>query len=183
MRRSNLFVGLWFSMLLVEPAMAQDRFDPTGYLMNKDFETTSPHEQKIQEGIVVIKGIPYYKFKNRDGAIYLPKVDGLKEADFETALCGNTSPLTETKEDQNHKATVASAERNLSAKTVVFASLISTTIKKKCGAAELEPRTSVPLKQELEVGVKVDTGTERRPSSTTIFNTNFLPNIGFRKDF
>lgn len=183
MRSISKFVSWGFFWVAAEYGMAQDRFNPTDFLMNREFETKSTLEQKIQEGLVVIKGIPYYEFKNRNGAIYLPKVTDLKEADFEKAICGNTSPLDGAKENRERKATVASAQKNLSAKTVVFAQLITSTIKKKCGAAELESGASIPLEQAFEVGVKVDTGTELRPSSIKIFNTNLLPNIGVRKDF
>jgi hypothetical protein len=183
----NLLMTIITAIAVSGPAFSQGQaFDPTGYLQRQEFEQKPAGDQAIQEGVVVMGGVTYYKFENASGAIYVPKLTDLTEADFEKALCANRLPSDNPmKTDDGDKATVAAAEAKASERVTIYSKLIVTTINKKCGGAASEQSAGIPAAgaSDLEVGVKVNTGTERRPSSTTIFNTNLLPNIGVRNEF
>lgn len=170
------------------PAFSQSgqAFDPTGYLQHREFEQKPVNDQAIQYDTVTMGGVIYHKFVNGNGAIYVPKLTDLTEADFEKALCANVAPNDNPKAlGDRDKAVVAKAEENINEKVQLFAQLITVTIHKKCGEPATATEPGVPLSKGtgVEVGAKVNTGTKRRPSSTTIFNTNLGPNIGVRNEF
>ena len=173
--------------IAARPAFSQGQdFDPTGYLQHREFEQKPENNQGIQYDTVTMGGIIYHKFESGDGAIYVPKLTDLTEADFEKALCANVAPKDNPKAlSDRDKAVVAKAEENITEKVQLFAQLITVTIHKKCGEPMSATEAGMPLSdgKGIEVGAKVNTGTKRRPSSTTIFNTNLAPNIGVRNEF
>jgi len=152
-------------------------YDFTDYLRIQELETTPQAADDVQGSRVVIDGIPYMKLQSAAGTLYLPRVANLKPEDLSRALCEGTVDGVARAE-----VTAAKAELALTREVKLYSRLIIETLHSKCTGPR--PAAAIPAGNSgLEVGVKMPGGSDRDPTTYSVFNRNLAPNIGVRADF
>ncbi len=205
--------SLWLTTLILPVwslCFAEDqKLDPASLILSAPIERDEVNNPKpadiesLKESEVIMNGVKYWKFSSNTGSIYVPRFDKFNKSDLEQALCTNSPEhkkpckpgdkrcLDDSTQD---KTQLLRAETRLSTELTLYASLIQSTIRKKCPTYAAPVNVPVPIltpdgstvspkvMPNLDVGVEMKDKTDGK--KYRIYNKGLKPdNIGVGAEF